>query len=73
MSCGGIGLVAIALFIHGFGMILTLETSRFLKARFGDSTRFSTGISILILTKWISTIDHILGFSSVDPWLLTSA
>lgn len=56
----GIGLVAITLIIHGFGMILTLETSRSLKARFGNSTRFSTGISILILTSWIITIVHIL-------------
>lgn len=56
----GIALVAVTLIIHGFGMILTLQTSASLKARFGHSTRFAAGMGILILTSWIITLVHIL-------------
>jgi hypothetical protein len=55
----GIGLIAITLLIHGFGMIATLHISTAFKQRTGKPDSFSVGMASIILGSWLIMLVHI--------------
>jgi hypothetical protein len=60
-------LVAVSLFIHAIGMILTQNAANNLKARPGEVESVSAGIGILILSSWMIIVVHL---SEVLVWAL---
>ena len=56
----GVLLVAVTMFIHGFGMILTLHLSNAFKQRFGQPPSFVSGMSNLVLASWMIMLVHIV-------------
>ena len=56
----GIVLVAATLVVHGFGMILTIDTSRTLEQRANGSHSFLWGLGNIILASWLIMLVHLL-------------
>src|SRR5258705_5649099 len=56
----GIGLVALTLCIHAFGMIMTLRFDAAFKARFGQRPSFVSGMSNLVLMSWLLVSVHLV-------------
>jgi hypothetical protein len=56
----GIGLVALTMGVHGFGMLLTLRFDSAFKARFGRRPSFIGGMSNIVLASWLIVFVHIV-------------
>jgi predicted MFS family arabinose efflux permease len=56
----GIGLVALTLGIHGFGMLLVLRIDGRFKARFGHRPSLFFGMSNIIMASWLLVFVHIV-------------
>jgi voltage-gated potassium channel len=56
----GIGLVALTMGVHGFGMLLTLRFDNAFKARFGRRPSFVAGMSNIVLASWLLVFVHIV-------------
>jgi hypothetical protein len=56
----GIGLVALNMGVHGFGMLLTLRFDSAFKARFGHRPSFIAGMSNIVLASWLLVFVHIV-------------
>src|SRR5271170_1259508 len=61
----GVLLVALSLFIHGFGMILVLQVSNAFKARIEHSRFIGSGVGVIILCSWLIILVHL---SEVLVW-----
>jgi hypothetical protein len=55
----GIGLIAVSLLIHGFGMIATLHISTAFKQRTRTPDSFVVGMASIILGSWLIMLVHI--------------
>jgi hypothetical protein len=56
----GIGLVALTMGVHGFGMLWTLRLDRSFKARFGRRPSFIAGLSNIVLASWLLVVVHLV-------------
>jgi len=56
----GVGLVAITLVVHGFGMVWTLRLVGRLKSRFGPSPNLAASMLFLIAAAWSITLSHLI-------------
>ena len=56
----GIGLVALTMGVHGFGMLWTLRFDSAFKARFGRRPSFVAGMSNIVLASWLLVFVHIV-------------
>ena len=56
----GIGLVALTMGVHGFGMLWTLRLDNAFKARFAQKESFVSGLTNLIVAAWLLVFVHIV-------------
>ena len=56
----GIGLIALTMGIHGFGMVWALRLDNAFKARIANRTTFLSGLINLIVASWLLVCVHIV-------------
>ena len=56
----GIGLVALNMGVHAFGMLRTLRLDNAFKTRFGKRPSFISGLTNLIVASWLLVFVHIV-------------
>jgi len=56
----GVGLIALTMGVHGFGMFWTLRLDNAFKARFGRRPSFFSGLTNIIVASWLLVLVHIV-------------
>ena len=55
-----VGLVALTMVLHGFGMIWTLKATRMLKTTLGPDFSLGASLLLLIAAAWLITVTHLV-------------